>query len=77
MAAANGRVNRSAQVPLEIPLTLWGTYGNWDVYRGTQLVRVYWDGDGNNGPFVECGRYSGNLAEAICVFSISGYLIDK
>ena len=62
-----------------IPLTLVDAAapGGMEVYRASQLVKLYHDGDGVSGPGVQCGRYYSTFAPVTCSFTISGYLVDK
>lgn len=62
-----------------IPLTLVYSTATVDVYRGTQMVRVYHDGDGTRGPAVTCanGAVGSTTGTGSCSYSIAGYLIAK
>lgn len=66
-----------AAIPYLIPLALEASTLNGDVYRGTQLVRLYVDGDGLNGPQVQCVRDVAGPSQAYCDAAVSGYLIGK
>jgi len=59
-----------------IPLTLTDP-GGTEVYRATQLVKLYYDGDGVSGPAVGCGRNFNSYTVMTCSVTLSGYLIDK
>lgn len=62
-----------------IPLTLVDAAGpgGTEFYRATQLVKLYHDGNGVDGPGAFCGRYYITFAPVSCHFTISGYLVDK
>lgn len=66
-----------AAIPYLIPLALEASTPNGDVYRGSQLVRLYVDGDGQNGPQVQCVRDVAGPSPAFCDAAVSGYLIGK
>ena len=52
--------------------------GGPNVYRGSQLVKLYHDGDGASGPGASCGRNPSSFTTTMmCSVTISGYLIDK
>ncbi len=52
-----------------------GTHG--DIYRSTQLVKLYHDGNGSSGPGAQCGRNQNSFAPMECSIAISGYLIPR
>lgn len=57
-----------------IPLTpVAGGHG----FAATQLVKLYHDGNGVNGPGAFCLRDFPSLPAQVCSISLSGYLIDK
>lgn len=62
----------------QLPLTYHGpgTYGDGDEYRVAMMVRLYGDGNGVNGPGVECLKSFFGPASS-CTVDISGYLIEK
>lgn len=60
-----------------IPLTLTDPGGVTEHYRATQLVKMYHDGDGVNGPGAFCGRYYNSLGPVTCSITLTGYLVDK
>lgn len=66
-------VNGAARVYM-IPLTLGG---GGQGYTATQLVRLYNDGNGVNGPGAQCLRDQNSFTTQTCSISLSGYLIDK
>jgi hypothetical protein len=65
--------------PYWIPLTLTDPAGvaPVDVYRSTQLVKLYHDGNGANGPGAQCMRNSNGFTLTSCHVTVTGYLIDK
>jgi hypothetical protein len=69
--------NAGGARPYILPLTLatTGTFG--EEYRTTQLVKLYHDGDGVNGPGAECAREQNSFNMMTCTIVISGYLIPK
>lgn len=75
--ALNDSVNGASRAYL-IPMTLAGSSnaGNND-YRATQLVRLYHDGNGVNGPGAQCSRSVNTFTPLTCDITLSGYLIDK
>jgi hypothetical protein len=46
-------------------------------WRTTQLVKLYHDGNGANGPGATCSRRQNSFSSMTCDITISGYLIDK
>jgi hypothetical protein len=46
-------------------------------YRTTQLVKLYHDGNGANGPGAQCSRRQNSWNRMECTITISGYLINK
>ncbi len=60
-----------------IPLTLVDALSGIEVYRASQLVKIYHDGNGANGPGAQCGRYFNTFQPVTCSLTISGYLVDK
>ena len=62
-----------------LPLTLQDPAGpgGTEYYRATQLVKLYHDGNGVNGPGAFCTRSYITFAPVTCSFNISGYLVDK
>lgn len=71
----NDAVNGAGRI-YWIPLTLVDA-GATEVYRASQLVKIYHDGNGANGPGAQCGRYFNTFAPVTCSVTISGYLVDK
>ncbi|HEU5468782.1 MAG TPA: hypothetical protein VFU77_05705 [Steroidobacteraceae bacterium] len=63
--------------PYILPLALasTGTFG--EEYRATQLVKLYHDGNGANGPGADCAREQNSFNTMTCTVVISGYLIPK
>ena len=59
-----------------IPVTAEEATPQFQTFVGNQLVRLYVDGNGFNGPTVQCRRNS-TAGTTYCDVSISGYLIDK
>ena len=70
--AVNGTANPYT-LPLELAST--GTFG--EEYRSAQLVRLYHDGNGVNGPGADCAREQNSFSQMTCSIAISGYLIPK
>ncbi len=62
--------------PFILPLTYIGPAANGDEYRVTMMVRLYVDGNGVNGPEVECLKSVSGPGSS-CTVDISGYLIEK
>jgi len=60
-----------------LPMTFVGSYGVGDQYRVTQMVKLYHDGNGVNGPGAQCSRDQNSFAPFQCSITISGYLIPK
>jgi len=60
-----------------IPLTFAGSFSGGNEYRATQLVKLYHDGNGANGPGAQCGRTANAFTPLSCDITLSGYLIDK
>jgi hypothetical protein len=46
-------------------------------YRTTQMVKLYHDGNGVNGPGAQCSRRQNSWMRMECTITISGYLINK
>lgn len=58
-----------------LPLTLVSSGSGGDLYRATQLVRLYHDGNGASGPGAQCSRNQNAFSSFSCTVTISGYLI--
>ena len=63
--------------PFWLPLELVGSFSIGDQYRTTQLVKLYVDGNGVNGPGASCARDQNSFAPMECTVAISGYLIPR
>jgi hypothetical protein len=60
-----------------LPVTFVQSYGIGDLYRVTQMVKLYYDGNGVSGPSAQCSRDQNSFAPLECSVTISGYLIPK
>ena len=61
-----------------IALTQPDPVGDPNVWRTGQLLKLYHDGNGVNGPGASCGRgLSSTTTTLTCSYTISGYLVDK
>ena len=60
-----------------LALAFTASTGIGDEYRATQLVKLYQDGNGVNGPGATCARRQNSFSPMQCDITISGYLIDK
>lgn len=74
--AINGQVAGSSLGHL-LPLWLESVTLAGDTYRGAQLLRVYVEGNGINGPSIQCVRDVQHSSVASCQATVSGYLIGK
>ena len=74
--AINGVVG-GAGIGFLVPLSLEASTQVGDTYRGVQLLRVYVDGNGVNGPSIQCVRDVQGPGLASCEAAVSGYLIGK
>jgi hypothetical protein len=74
--AINGLVG-GAGIGFLVPLWLESGTSVGDTYRGAQLLRVYVDGNGINGPSIQCVRDVAGPSAASCQATVSGYLIGK
>jgi hypothetical protein len=67
--------------PYWIPLTLTDPAsaggGAFDVYRATQLVKLYHEGNGVGGPGAQCIRNHNGFGPISCHVTVSGYLVDR
>ena len=63
--------------PFYLPLQFSGSGSVGDQYRTTQLVKLYFDGNGASGPGATCGREQNSFAFMQCTIVISGYLIPR
>ena len=63
--------------PFWLPLAFVGSGSVGDQYRTTQLVKLYVDGNGVNGPGAFCSRDQNSFAAMQCTIVISGYLIPR
>jgi hypothetical protein len=70
--SVNGTANPYI-LPLQLAST--GTFG--EEYRATQLVKLYHDGNGANGPGADCAREQNSFNPMTCTVVISGYLMPK
>jgi hypothetical protein len=66
-----------ASHPFWLPLEFVGSGSVGDQYRTTQLVKLYFDGNGVNGPGASCGREQNSFAPMQCTIAISGFLIPR
>ena len=64
-----------ASHPYVLPMTLHGPVSIGTEWRVTQLVKLYHEGNGVNGPGAQCGREQNSFTPMECTFVISGYLI--
>ncbi len=64
-------------LPYRIPLALdaSGSYG--EIYRGTQSLRLYVDGDGRYGPQMQCSVEVAVGTPVGCSANVSGYLVGR
>ena len=67
----------SAVHPYVLPLTRVASFATFDDYVWAQQVKLYFDGNGANGPGAQCSRYANSFNTMTCNITISGYLIDK
>jgi len=75
MITVYGRTS-ALSAPIILPLTLAQTSSIYDDYRSSQMVRLYYEGDGLHGPYFTCGS-TGGSSISYCTVTISGYLIGK
>ena len=66
-----------ASIPYILPLALAATGSYGEEWRTTQLVKLYHDGNGVNGPGADCGREQNSFSQLTCSIAISGYMIAK
>ena len=77
MISIDDSVNDASR-PFLLPMTFHGTTNSGaQEYRVTQLVKIYHEGNGMNGPGATCGREQNTFNPMDCSFTISGYLIPK
>jgi hypothetical protein len=76
MIGIDDAVNSASHTYL-LPLTLHGPVSTGVEWRLTQLVKVYHEGNGANGPGATCGREQNSFTPMECTFTISGYLVPK
>ena len=61
-----------------VPLTLTETTpSGWEIYRSTQMVKLYVDGNGSNGPALQCSRGANSFSTQQCSVTLTGYLTDR
>lgn len=73
----NDNVNGHARA-YWFPLTLTDpSTTSVEVYRGSQQVKLYFDGTGFSGPGGQCSRNISTFTPLSCTLTISGYLVDK
>jgi hypothetical protein len=70
--AVNGVSN-----PFLLPMTLHGPVSIGTEWRATQLVKLYHEGNGANGPGLQCSRDQNSFTPMECTIAVSGYLIPK
>jgi hypothetical protein len=66
-----------ASHPYLMPMTLHGPVSIGTEWRTTQLVKLYHEGNGVNGPGGDCAREQNSFTPMQCTFVISGYLIAR
>lgn len=76
LIALQDSINGAAR-PYLMPMTLHGPVSIGTEWRVTQLVKLYHEGNGVNGPGAQCAREQNAFAPMECTIVISGYLIPR